>query len=398
MTKGNARSLDKWDGDKFRLSRFLRIKQTLFREPTALTKIMKRFLLLPLLAALFISFQSCEKDEPSNTPNTSGQETPTPSDPEEPENPGTQTPETPKDQSVVVNQDGTTSTGVPFRWETNSTTIFYLNHVKYKIVDSHVEVIGVDSYELEHTLKGIATLYSPIKLNGYTYPLRVIGERAFSNSYLTSIEIPSHVIVIRYCCFEGCKNLKSISLPKELSTLGEMAFSDCSSLKSVILPEGLLRLGCQSFSNCTSLEEIKFPSSLEYIVDECFYNCQNLTSIIIPEGSQQLNFTIGAIKHCDSLKTLSLPSNANPNYFFETIKTIKSSHYANMKLDNVYLPWHSPFDYYYSYIYRTLKISVVNLHITKDLKNWYLEYKAQKYDYSSCLYGFDPENIIVLEE
>lgn len=540
MTKGNARSLDKWDGDKFRLSRFLRIKQTLFREPTALTKIMKRFLLLPLLAALFISFQSCEKDEPGNAPDTPGQETPTPSDPEEPENPGTQTPETPKDQSVVVNQDGTTSTGVPFRWETNSTTIFYLNHVKYEIVDSHVEVIGADSYELEHTLKGVATLYSPITLNGYTYPLRALQKSAFSNSNLISIEIPASVINIGNSVFSSCKKLVSITLNKELESIGSGAFSgctslvsisldgvksigrnafsgctsltsiifngmsigykafdscshlesitldgvkiiasnafdncsslkifnlyngketsiechsydcngylpdfygskaietitingiafippepfrnlsslksvtledvkyigtcafeNCSSLKSVVLPEGLLELGLNSFSDCTSLEEINFPSSLEYIMDGCFKNCQNLTSIIIPEGSQQLNFTIGAIRNCDSLRTLSLPSNANSAYYFYTFDSnppIESSHYENMKLDNVYLPWHSPYKNY-NY-YKGLKIPVTNLHIPYDLKNWYLEQRAQDSDQNS-LYGFNPENIIVLEE
>lgn len=384
MTKGNARSLDKWDGDKFRLSRFLRIKQTLFREPTALTKIMKRFLLLPLLAVLFISFQSCEKDEPGNTPDTPGQETPTPSDPEEPENPGTQTPETPKDQSVVVNQDGTTSTGVPFRWETNSTTIFYLNHVKYKIVDSHIEMVGFDPYELKHSLKGIPTLYSSITLDGYTYLLRAIDMDGPSDTFTFVSSIYSALI--------------SIEIPETVVTIKSYSFSGCENLATVKLNSGLETIGYSAFYNCTSLKTINFPSTLENIGYYCFRNCSNLTSIIIPEGTQQLEFPRNAISECYSLKTLSLPSNTNPEYFIKLEGN--SGLYWNKtgNLEDVYLPW-SLSSYELGMRYGST-IPIKNLHISKNLKSWHVENRGRvdKYYRDYLLYGFIPENIIELEE
>lgn len=346
---------------------------------------MKRFLLLPLLAVLFISFQSCEKDEPGNTPDAPGQETPTPSDPEEPENPGTQTPETPKDQSVVINQDGTTSTGVPFRWETNSTTIFYLNHVKYKIVDSHIEMVGFDPYELKHSLKGIPTLYSSITLDGYTYLLRAIDIDSPNDTFtyvssiysaLISIEIPETVVTIKSYSFSGCENLTMVKLNSGLETI-----------------EG------SAFYNCTSLKTINFPSTLENIGYYCFRNCTNLTSIIIPEGKQQLKFPRNAISSCYSLKTLSLPSNTNPEYFIKSEeKGDPLDWYNNGNLEDVYLPWSlSSYEFGMHYV---STITVKNLHISKNLKSWYVENseRVDKYYRNYLLYGFIPENIIELEE
>jgi hypothetical protein len=65
--------------------------------------------------------------------------------------------------------------------------------------------------------------------------LRRIGERAFAQSSLRSIDIPSSVEIIGKFCFTDC-NIVSIirsELASQLSVLDKNAFLGCSGLKTI---------------------------------------------------------------------------------------------------------------------------------------------------------------------
>ncbi|WP_300926898.1 leucine-rich repeat protein, partial [Duncaniella muris] len=89
---------------------------------------------------------------------------------------------------------------------------FYRIIVKYKIVDSHLEIIGYDPVEL----KGDVKPYATVKYLGTTYNTRIIAEEAFRGSSITSINIPNSVTEIGGSAFSGCSFLTSITIPNSV--------------------------------------------------------------------------------------------------------------------------------------------------------------------------------------
>ena len=219
-----------------------------------------------LASLLFISLNSCSSDEPKN-----------------PESPGGSISE--NNSSVIIKADGTTSTGVVFSPIDN--TSFFLDFIKYEIVDSHLEIIGYDPIELAEHVRP----YASVTYQGVTYQTRVIRRAVFYNcNRLKSIEIPNTVISIEkaatgsYGAFEGCTNLTSVKLPEYLETIGWSTFCGCTGLTSISFPESLEIIGESAFYDCTSLTSISFPESLEIIGSYAFRGCTGLTSISFPES------------------------------------------------------------------------------------------------------------------
>ena len=86
-----------------------------------------------------------------------------------------------------------------------------------------------------------------------------IGDRAFTQSKITSITIPNEV--------------------KQLNDI----FYYCTELKSVIIGNGITVIPSQAFFNCSALESVYLPSSVKVIEPEAFTNCTSLTSVIFED-------------------------------------------------------------------------------------------------------------------
>ena len=240
-----------------------------------------------LASLLFISLNSCSSDEPKN-----------------PESPGGSISE--NNSSVIIKADGTTSTGVVFSPIDN--TSFFLDFIKYEIVDSHLEIIGYDPIELAEHVRP----YASVTYQGVTYQTRVIRRAVFYNcNRLKSIEIPNTVISIEkaatgsYGAFEGCTNLTSVKLPEYLETIGWSTFCGCTSLTSISFPESLKTIDSWAFSGCTGLTSISLPESLKTIGESAFYGCTGLTSISFPESLEIIGES--AFYDCTSLTSISFP-------------------------------------------------------------------------------------------
>ena len=80
--------------------------------------------------------------------------------------------------------------------------------------------------------------------------------------------VPEGVVEIGHKAFCETK-IKEVVLPSTLKKISSFAFSECRYLKRVTLPDGVESLGFYSFAD-TGLEDINFPSSLMKI-DKCAF-------------------------------------------------------------------------------------------------------------------------------
>lgn len=79
----------------------------------------------------------------------------------------------------------------------------------------------------------------------------------------------------------------------------------------VKVPEGVETLAVACFSICNRVTEIKLPSTIRNLGEGYgryagFHYCLNLEKVNIPEGVETI--TGGAFRHCDKLKSLTLPT------------------------------------------------------------------------------------------
>lgn len=221
---------------------------------------------------------------------------------------------------VTINADGTASGGTVFH-RIDETT-FFLDYVKYKIVDSHLNVIGYDWIELPKEPK----LYAEVNIDGVSFILRNIY--GLNDSHITSITIPSTVIDFEFweCtsiksvviskgvtrlpwqCFKNCTSLTEIKIPDSVEEIESSAFWACTSLSEVKIPDGVTKLREYCFYDCSSLTEIKIPESVIDLGKYCFHGCISLTEIKIPESVTKLGEY--CFSYCSSLTKIKIPDSA----------------------------------------------------------------------------------------
>ena len=128
--------------------------------------------------------------------------------------------------------------------------------------------------------------------------LSSIGEYAFKESCISSINIPNSVTKIGKYCFIGNTKLKEITIGNGCRELPFGIFSGCSALTSVVLNDGLEKISEDAFENCQSLESISIPgtvveigetyNSRDYGARLPFYNCTALKSVRFEDGEKGL--------------------------------------------------------------------------------------------------------------
>ena len=151
-----------------------------------------------------------------------------------------------------------------------------------------------------------------------------IGEGAFENLSIRSVEFPKGLREIDRFAFRNCHHLTTIQLPDNVECIHEEAFVDCSGLKTISTPKKL-KPGILSFSGCSSLVSICFPVGVTGV---CCRNCTSLQSVQLPESVSVLQ--AGAFEGCNSLQTIRLP---------EGLKTIYQGAFSGCTaLSDVYIP------------------------------------------------------------
>jgi len=156
------------------------------------------------------------------------------------------------------------------------------------------------TYRLDRYTGHESALIVPAQLNGVD--VTEIGEKCFAgNSYLTRVSLAEGITAIGREAFSRCFSLREAMLPKTLEKLGEGAFRE-SGLASIELPPRIEAVPPMCFRGCTSLEEVRPNENLWRVEREAFYGCDRLTSLTIPHSVTKIGSQV--FYECDKLTTI----------------------------------------------------------------------------------------------
>ncbi len=148
----------------------------------------------------------------------------------------------------------------------------------------------------------------------------VIGERAFNNSGLRGVSLPTALASIGEYAFADCIRLTNAFLPATVTTIGSFAFSRCESLRGVNIPSTVKRIGTRAFQECTSLQSVTLHSGISELVGAQFAGCTALESVTLQPGLRKLN----AFADCARLTDVSLPDTLTEIGGFQNCSSLKS--------------------------------------------------------------------------
>lgn len=211
---------------------------------------------------------------------------------------------------LVVNSDGTTSTGAVFTDCGNNQ--FYIDDILYAIVDNHLEICGrkrtqADCYgDIASNKQDTLKLISRLTYKNKSYDVLTIRGYIFQGSSYKTIILPQRLESIREGGFAFSSNLETIILPSSLKQLGFYTFRECISLKSIEIPSNIKIIEDYLFDNCTNLETIVVPNSVKEIHGGAFYDCKSLKSVNIPNGVEWIYPC--TFYGCSSLKSIDIPN------------------------------------------------------------------------------------------
>ena len=152
----------------------------------------------------------------------------------------------------------------------------------------------------ENCVEGSVTIPSKVVIDGKTYSVVSIAYQAFKNCKgLTNITIPTSVIKIEGYAFTN-SGLTTIELPSSITSIDYGLFSGCSDLVSVKIPSSVESIGENAFVSCTSLTNLELSSSIKSIGVMAFYNCKNL-DLVIDNSKDNVEVAVQAFQDCKSV-------------------------------------------------------------------------------------------------
>ena len=192
---------------------------------------------------------------------------------------------------------------------------FEVDGICYNILSEDDRTVEVT--ESPYGYAGDVVIPAEVTYDGGTYSVTAIGERAFYDCALKSVDMPS-VMTIGDVAFAYCDNLESVEMTA-VTTIGNSAFAYCDLLKSVEMT-AVTTIGYRAFHDC-ALKSVDMPS-VTTIGDYAFNGCSALTSVSMPVAT-----TIGnsAFSRCNALTSVSMPSVTTiGDYAFSSCDGLKS--------------------------------------------------------------------------
>lgn len=176
---------------------------------------------------------------------------------------------------------------------------------------------NITSIEIPKTVKtiGLRAFYNCLNLTTVIFAaesgLETIGEAAFQLDHnISKVTIPKNVKVISDDAFSGCTQLNEVIFADDSSieTIGNSAFASIGAT-NLTLPASLNTIGDRAFSGCSLLETITISNGVTTIPVEAFAECRGLTAVTLPSGLTAIG--AGAFNNCDKMINITIPKGVN---------------------------------------------------------------------------------------
>ena len=151
--------------------------------------------------------------------------------------------------------------------------------------------------------------------------IKIIGTGAFSNSGITTFNVPTTVMQMGQRVFENCEDLTSVTMYASIVGVPDYTFYNCSNLSAIELADNYTYIGQYAFYNCAKLEtEITIGSQVQEVRKYAYYGAYSVTGINII-GASGLKIGEYAFYGNSRVTTLTLGS---------SIVEISTSAFANL--------------------------------------------------------------------
>lgn len=229
-------------------------------------------------------------------------------------------------------------------WNSDRPVVWYCDHndvaddgriyfvedgIRYAVKDGTATVT-----EQSTMLSGSIQLPSTVTVNGKTYPVTAIDEKAFYLcDKITGVFIPQGVTAIENRTFLGCSSLAGVSIPDSVKTIGDYAFSNCNSLEQIYIPDGVTTIGEGVFYGCVELKKAYIPASVTHIGESAFGACSALETVFFGENSWLTGIEESVFEDCASLTAIAIPDRVESVGYY-AFRNCKSLHTVTFGKDS----------------------------------------------------------------
>ena len=139
---------------------------------------------------------------------------------------------------------------------------FYYNEV-YATIDGLYYILNFNDQTAELIAptnghyEGDIVIPDYVEQDGTKYAVTTLGEGAFENAQLTSLQLPKETLKrIKLMAFYNTHGVKTLDIPETVTTLDEGAIQNCPELTHVHIPASVTEMGDYAIAGCRELESI----------------------------------------------------------------------------------------------------------------------------------------------
>lgn len=207
--------------------------------------------------------------------------------------------------------------GVPVK-EIADYAFYYNTDLTELVLGTELEKIGVSAFSGCRNLSVVIDIGKNLRyiesgafercqsLANFPFPqgLCSIGNQAFANSGLVTVNLPDSLYHIGDGAFSACPSLYGFLINGDTNgksvcfkVINSVLFSGTgskliayptASAASYNIPEGVLSIAPYAFAGATQLTKVTFPASLSKIESYAFYDCNNLQELNLPQSLRHI--------------------------------------------------------------------------------------------------------------